>query len=101
MTLQSDKDFSIAARTLTALHRAIDEEDEELAMSELANPLNLEAARANGITPLVVAARKGAVRIVQALVDRGVKQEMKSAQGCTAFSCAAEEVRAALRASIR
>jgi len=88
---ESDKDFTVAARSSFQIHRAIDAHDEDLALAELGSPGNLEAAKFHGVTPLMMAARTGSLRIVKALLDRGAALGRRSEHGCTAVSIAAEE----------
>ena len=88
---ESDRDFTRAARTSFAIHSAIDEHDEDLAMKELGVPGNLEATKVHRVTPLMMAARTGSLRIAQALLDRGATPDKRSEHGCTALYVAAEE----------
>ena len=85
------QDLTRAARASFPIHCAIDWGDEELAMSELASPGNVERAKIHGVTPLMMAARSGSRRIAQNLLDRGAKSERRSEHGCTAMYIAAEE----------
>lgn len=87
----SDKDFTRAARTSFPIHIAIDTGDDDIALAELGSPGNLEKAKVHGVTPLLMAARKGSKRIVQALLDRGAAPDRRSEHGCTPMYVASEE----------
>ena len=84
----SDLSCTDKALGATELHRSICTGDEKVALDALdKGGGRLE----NGVTSLMVAARLGLLKVVQALINRGAKPEQKTLHGCTAFSLAAEE----------
>ena len=56
---ESDKDFTPAARKQSNLHAAIESNDEEIAAIELGGIGAADAAKIQGVTPLMMAARVG------------------------------------------
>jgi ankyrin repeat protein len=85
---ESDKDFTEKARLSGDLHRVIGTRDEKIALSLLQHPM---PPIVNGITALMMAARSGQLRVVQACLNSGWNVEQRSISGCSALNIAAEE----------
>lgn len=85
---ESDLDFTDAAKLSSELHRAIDANDEEAALSLLSQPM---PPIVNGVTALMAASRRGMLKVVQGCLNSGSNVEQRTAHGCSAINIAAEE----------